>query len=123
MGKSLGDKSPRVDDLGMLGQEIKGEAMEEVVRALFAEVKERNDYENCVFDLQEMYYPQFLLPKSYDMCADDPVLRQMKLDLDAYIDLYSEINVAKGKMEVMVGDPDQWQILDNSFAPENIKLL
>lgn len=47
-----------------------------------------------------------MLPKSYDMCADDPVLRQMKLDLDAYIDLYSEINVAKGKMEVMVGDPD-----------------
>jgi hypothetical protein len=68
-----------------------------------------------------MYYPEFLIPKSYDMCADDPVFRQMKMDLDAYIDNYSNVQVEMGKIPVMVGDPNLWQILDNSFEPASIK--
>lgn len=97
--------------------------MQEIVRSGFEELKTRNEWENCVHDLNEMYYPEFLMSRSYDMCADDPVLRQLKLDLDAYIDQYSDLRVEMGKQQVMVGDPSLWQILDNSFNPESVRQL
>lgn len=54
------------------------------------------------------------------MLADDPVWRQVKLDMEWTFEKIADRRESLGYMPIFRGDPNFWQALDNSFSPENI---
>ena len=48
--------------------------------------------------------------------ADDPVLRQTRLDLEYYLEDITEKRRNLGEIRNFVGDANFWKILDNSFS-------
>lgn len=61
--------------------------------------------------------------KTYDMLADDPVWRQLKLDLEWTFENHADRRERAGYIPTFKGDPNFWQVLDNSFSPKTISLV
>ncbi|KAL4441410.1 hypothetical protein ABPG74_013705 [Tetrahymena malaccensis] len=90
------------------------------VRQQFEFFREVNAEEVWSSSIEEKYNPELYIYKTYDMAADDPVWRQVKLDLEWTFENIADRRESLGYMPTFKGDPNFWQALDNSFSPENI---
>lgn len=113
------------DDIGFGAQllALKGnsEAVGEFISNTFEGVRKLNASEAWLNDLNEVYNAQFYYLKTFDYTADDPVYRQLMLDLDGQLEGIMNNRLEIKDFPVFKGDPGYWRILDNSFSEENVR--
>lgn len=97
------------------------EAISQYVRQEFKDIKQMNLKEAYTDTLEDFYRPHFYVMRNYDYTCDDPVFRQVKVELEYQMEEQMEDRKKAGEMAVFKGDPNFWLILDNSFAPESIR--
>eukprot|EP01017_Pseudomicrothorax_dubius_P040122 TRINITY_DN6236_c0_g2_i3.p1 TRINITY_DN6236_c0_g2~~TRINITY_DN6236_c0_g2_i3.p1 ORF type:complete len:315 (+),score=85.51 TRINITY_DN6236_c0_g2_i3:73-945(+) len=112
------------DDLGIAGYtlEKKGGRQEiaNFVSDMFAWQADVNEIQGYSNDLDQLYHAQFYYMKTFDYAADDPVYRQLLLDVEWTLEGIEKTRLDIGKMPVYKADPKYWQVLDDSFTAENI---
>jgi len=114
------------DDFGYSEQPItreNREGLSEYITSLFEGVKHYNATEAWLNDLDDIYKSHFFIYRSTDMGADDPVYRQLVVELEAQLDEILTNREEMKKFPVFKGDPAYWAILDDSFSAENIKRI
>jgi len=115
------------DDFGYASKYAVGsnprEMLSEFVANLFDGMNTQNEREAWLNDLNEVYKPQIYFLKSLDLAADDPVYRQLVLDLEFQLNAIIDNRFEMGKFPTFKGNPNFWQILDNSFDAETRKKL
>lgn len=119
------DRQIYADDLN-LSQNFKHsgdnrDSISHIVRSMFTEIRDQNKSEPCANDLDEIYNPHNIELTRLDWTADDPVFRQLKLDLEWFLEEENSVKEKKGYTEVFTGDARFWQALDNSNDPSNIQ--
>ncbi|KRX01721.1 hypothetical protein PPERSA_01591 [Pseudocohnilembus persalinus] len=111
------------DELGLSDKPITRDNRESVahfVRSFLTANRDINAEENFNNSLEDVYNPHIIHFKTLDM-FDEPVYRQLRVDLHYQVELYTQKKEVQGYMPVFKGDPKFWNILDNSFSPEQIK--
>jgi len=112
------------DDFGYSEKPIlrdNSESVSEYLTSLFEGVRQGNASEAWMNDLDDIYNAQFYILRTYDMAADDPVYRQLVIDLEYELENIANFREETKKFEVFKSNPAYWAILDNSFSAENIK--
>lgn len=99
------------------------EAMGEFVNTIFDSVRQNNANEAWLNDLDEVYRAQFYFLKTFDMCSDDPVYRQLVYDFEGQLEDVAANRLKIKDYPVYKGDPSYWRILDDSFSEENIRKI
>jgi len=97
------------------------EAIAEYVTGFFEGLKQHNASEAWLNDLDDIYRAHFYIYKSFDMAADDPVYRQLLIDMNGQLDDLARDRAELGKIEVFKSNPAYWAILDDSYSGENRK--
>lgn len=95
--------------------------MQHYIREQFEFLRDVNAQERYTNDLEKIYDPLMYNYKFVDMVACDPVWRQLILDMEQAFEQQVALRAEQGAMLVFKGDCDFWQVLDNSFDPENIR--
>jgi len=112
------------DDFGIAESlVIKGntESVSEFVAGLFESTKQTNANEAWMNDLDEVYRAQFYQLKWFDMLEDDPVYRQLTLDIEGQLLDIMNDRLERKNIPVFKSNPAYWRILDDSFSEENAK--
>lgn len=100
------------------------EGIAQSLRVFLSKRRDVNAQESYSNNLDDIYIaPSFYHFKTFDYQADDPVLRQARLDLEYYLEEITEKRKNLGEIRVFQGDANFWKILDNSFSTENIRLV
>lgn len=100
-----------VDEISNSDKPITKENRESVahhVRQQFEFYREVNAEEVWSSDLNERYNPEFYFYKTYDMLVDDPVWRQVKLDMEWTFETIADRRESLGYMPTFRGDPNFW---------------
>lgn len=84
------DRQIYADDLN-LSQNFKHtsdnrDSISHIVRNMFTEIRDHNKSEPCSNDLDEIYNPHNIELTRLDWTSDDPVFRQLKLDLEWFLE-------------------------------------
>jgi hypothetical protein len=109
------------DDFGVAEKfrNLNREGMAEYVANLFDGINTQNEREAWLNDLDEVYKPQLYHLKSLDMASDDPVYRQLVLDFEFQMNSIVDRRMNAKQFPVFKGNPEYWQVLDDSFDEEN----
>ncbi|EGR32906.1 hypothetical protein IMG5_067030 [Ichthyophthirius multifiliis] len=97
------------------------ESVQHFIREQFEFYREVNASERYTNDVETLYKPNLWIYKQYDLAADDPVYRQLKLDMERVFEIQAYQRQEEGYQQTFKGDPDFWQVLDSTFDPENIQ--
>jgi hypothetical protein len=112
------------DDFGIAGKVKSRESIAEYIANQFDAISTHNrNTEHWLNDLDEVYRPQIYHLKSLDLAADDPVYRQLVIDLEYQINEYVEQRLQMKGTPVFKGSADYWHVLDSSFSEENRKKI
>jgi len=77
------------DDFGYAGLGLNKnnrEAVGEYITGYFENLKQFNASEAWLNDMDDIYHAHFYVYKTFDMVQDDPVYRQLLLDIDGDLD-------------------------------------
>lgn len=112
------------DDLGFSEQPItKGnvESVSEYVTGLFEGVRQFNASESYLNSVDDLYNAEFYILKTFDVAADDPVYRQLTIDMQEHLEEIAASREELKKFPIFKSNPATWAILDDSFSAENIR--
>ena len=77
------------DDLGFASSGFNRhnrEAMAEYIASCFDSLKQHNASEAWLNDMDDIYRGHFMVFKTFDMAAEDPVYRQLIVDMNGELD-------------------------------------
>jgi len=123
IGESV-DVRNHQDDFGFselgIGRDNR-EAVAEYITSVFEGLKQGNAHEAWQNNLDEIYNTDFYVLRNFDYAADDPVYRQMEMDMRKQLDDIAQNRLDIKEFPVFRSNAATWAILDDSFSAENIK--